>query len=275
MSVALIVLGAILVALGGPPPLQSDAADSENARTLVVKALKQAKWNEEQRFPSRFRSLMTRTMRRFDSDGEITEEDIGDYEVVPIDGAPYERRLTVNGRPLSQEEQEGELDREAEFREELRKQREYPKDQESDEDNRLVFNEELIERYEFILESTETFRGRPSYRISFRPRPGNLPVRRRIDYALNKAKGLIWLDCETLEAARIEFELIEKVRLWWGVFGNIANARGSLDRGPVLRNIWSQLQLETYTDIRVLLSRTRRAEIRQWHSYALIADNEE
>ena len=275
MSVALIILGAMLVALGGPPPLQSDAADSENARTLVVKALKQAKWNEEQRFPSRFRSLMTRTMRRFDSDGEITEEDIGDYEVVPIDGAPYERRLTVNGRPLSQEEQEGELGREAEFREELRKQREYPKDQEPDEDNRLVFNEELIERYEFILESTETFRGRRSYRISFRPRPGNLPVRRRIDYALNKAKGLIWLDCETLEAARIEFELIEKVRLWWGVFGNIANARGSLDRGPVLRNIWSQLQLETYTDIRVLLSRTRRAEIRRWHSYTLITDNEE
>ena len=275
MSVALIILGAMLVALGGPPPLQSDAADSENARTLVVKALKQAKWNEEQRFPSRFRSLMTRTMRRFDSDGEITEEDIGDYEVVPTDGAPYERRLTVNGRPLSQEEQEGELGREAEFREELRKQREYPKDQESDEDNRLVFNEELIERYEFILESTETFRGRRSYRISFRPRPGNLPVRRRIDYALNKAKGLIWLDCETLEAARIEFELIEKVRLWWGVFGNIANARGSLDRGPVLRNIWSQLQLETYTDIRVLLSRTRRAEIRRWHSYTLITDNEE
>ena len=275
MSVALIILGAMLVALGGPPPLQSDAADSENARTLVVKALKQAKWNEEQRFPSRFRSLMTRTMRRFDSDGEITEEDIGDYEVVPIDGAPYERRLTVNGRPLSQEEQEGELSREAEFREELRKQREFPKDQESDEDNRLVFNEELIERYEFILESTETFRGRRSYRISFRPRPGNLPVRRRIDYALNKAKGLIWLDCETLEAARIEFELIEKVRLWWGVFGNIANARGSLDRGPVLRNIWSQLQLETYTDIRVLLSRTRRAEIRRWHSYTLITDNEE
>ena len=275
MPVALIVLGTMLVALGGPPPLQSDAADSENARTLVVKALKQAKWNEEQRFPSRFRSLMTRTMRRFDSDGEITEEDIGDYEVVPIDGAPYERRLTVNGRPLSQEEQEGELGREAEFREELRKQREFPKDQESDEDNRLVFNEELIERYEFILESTETFRGRRSYRISFRPRPGNLPVRRRIDYALNKAKGLIWLDCETLEAARIEFELIEKVRLWWGVFGNIANARGSLDRGPVLRNIWSQLQLETYTDIRVLLSRTRRAEIRRWHSYTLITDNEE
>ena len=275
MPVALLVLGAMLIALGGPPPLQSDAADSENARTLVVKALKQAKWNEEQRFASRFRSLMTRTMRRFDSDGEITEEDIGDYEVVPIDGAPYERRLTVNGRPLSQEEQEGELNREAEFREELQKQREYPKDQESDEDNRLVFNEELIERYEFILESTETFRGRQSYRISFRPRPGNLPVRRRIDYALNKAKGLIWLDCETLEAARIEFELIEKVRLWWGVFGNIANARGSLDRGPVLGNIWSQLQLETYTDIRVLLSRTRRAEIRQWHSYALIADNEE
>ena len=273
MPVALTILAVMLMALSGPPPFQSDAPNSENARTLVVKALKRAKWNEEQTFPSRFRSLMTRTMRRFNSGGDIEKEDVGDYEVVPIDGAPYERRLTVNGRPLSHEEQEGELNRENNFREKLRKQREHPKDQESDDDNRLIFNEELIERYEFIFESTETFRGRQSYRISFHPRQGNLPVRRRIDYALNKAKGLIWLDCETLEAARIEFELIDKVRLWWGVFGNIANARGSLDRGPVIGNIWSQLQLETYTDIRVLLSRTRRSEIRQWHSYALIADN--
>ena len=57
-------------------------------------------------------------------------------------------------------------------------------------------------------------------------------MRRRIDRALNKASGQLWIDQETFEAARIELELIDKVRLWWGVVGSISHARGSLDRGP-------------------------------------------
>ena len=57
-------------------------------------------------------------------------------------------------------------------------------------------------------------------------------MQRRIDYALNKARGQIWIDKETFEAARVEFELIDRVRLWWGIVGTIMRARGSVDRGP-------------------------------------------
>ena len=234
------------------------AAADYDGRALVVRALERAAWNEEQNFEARYRSLMTREVRRFDGDGRVEEADVGDYEVIPIDGAPYERRLTINGRPLSEGEQEGERKREAEFREELRRRREGTDDTEDDDDDEIVFNEELIGRFVFTLEAEEPLRGRPSYRISFRPRHGRLPVRRRIDHALNKARGQLWIDQETFEAARIEFELIDPVRLWWGVVGTISHARGSLDRGPVLGNIWAQLQLETYTDIRAFLRRTRR-----------------
>ena len=95
-----------------------------------------------------------------------------------------------------------------------------------------------IGRYDVAFEAEEVFRGRPTYRISFEPRPGRLPVRRRIDHALNKARGQIWIDKETYEAARVEFELIDRVRLWWGLLGHIQQARGSLDRGPVVGDLW-------------------------------------
>ena len=267
------VLGVALLALGGlqtAVPAQ-ESATSGDARSLIVKALERNRWNEEQGFEIRYRRLMLREVRRFDSDGRVEEEDLGDYEVVPIDGAPYERRLTINGRLLSEEEQEGEQRREAEFREEVRRAHEAPDDAEEDDDG-IVFNEELVGRYLFTLEAEELLRGRPSYRVSFRPRAGRLPVRHRIDYALNKARGQVWIDQETFEAARVEFVLIGKVRLWWGVAGTISQARGSLDRGPVLADIWARLQLETYTDVRVFFSRTRRAEFRQWRDFELIVE---
>ena len=266
MPAALCVFGVALLAFGGQPAPDTDARD------LVVRVLERATWNEEQDFGARYRSLMTREVRRFDGDGRVEEEDLGDYEVIPIDGARFQRRLTINGRTLSEEEQQEEREREAEFREERRRSREGTYDEQEEEEDEIVFNEELIGRFVFAVESEEPLRDRPSYRVSFRPKPGRLPVRRRIDYALNKARGQIWIDQETFEAARVELELIDKVRLWWGVLGTISHARGSIDRGPVLGDIWGQLQFETYTDVRSLLRRTRRAEITRWRDFRLIEE---
>ena len=240
-----------LVTLVGAEGIGVGASDDQEARAVVRKALNRVTSNEEQQLQIRYRSLMSREVRKFNGDGEVEESDQGDFEVFPLDGVPYERRTSVNGRPLSDQELEWEAEREAEFLQALQRIRDGEVDADDDED-RVIFNEELIERYVFSLEGEEVWRGRPSYAISFRPRDGDLPVRRRIDHALNKARGKLWID---------------RVRLWWGALGTIAEARGSLDRAPVLGDIWGRIQYETYTDVRVLFRRTRRAELRQWRAY--------
>ena len=256
----------LLLALAVEPSAETPAP-AVDARAIVLEALERAAGNVEAGVEIRYRSRMTREVRRYDGDGRVEEVTTGDYEVVPIDGARYERRLTIDGRPLDAEERARERAREADFREARRRAGEG--DAEPD-DEEIVFDEALVARYDVAFEAEEVFRGRPSYRISFEPRPGRLPVQRRIDYALNKARGQIWIDKETFEAARVEFELIDRVRLWWGIVGTIMRARGSVDRGPVLDDLWGNLQLETYSDVRILLSRRRRADIRRWRDHELI-----
>lgn len=261
-----LAIGALIPLSAAWPSTEISAkSDGGDGHALVRKALDRAAWNEEQDFASRSRSRMTKNVRRFDKHGEVTEEDDGDYEVVPIDRVPFERRLTIHDRPLSDEERGWEDEREMEFREALRRSRESGDEPEREEE--IVFNEELLARYTFTLEGEAQLRGRASYRVSFQPRAGHLPAPRAIDHALNKARGTIWIDRETYEAARIEFELTDKVRLWWGLLGTIRRARGSLDRGPVLDEAWATIQYETYTDTRVIFKSTRRAEYRQWRDF--------
>jgi hypothetical protein len=50
-------------------------------------------------------------------------------------------------------------------------------------------------------------RGRPNHVISFEPRPGKLPVRRRIDHALNRSRGEVWIDTQTRAQSDRQFHV--------------------------------------------------------------------
>ena len=259
----------VLIALCAGATFGLEAAnkqrDEAEVRALVVEAIE--RMNEELRtVAGRYRVLMSSEDREFDADGAITEETVVEWERVPIDGAGFRRRLAMDGRPLTEEQRARETEREAAFRERLRRLRAGEIEPQRNE-NAIEFNAELVSRYYLTLDGEEALRGRTSYRIAFAPRDGNLPVRKPMDRALNKARGRIWLDRETREVARIEFELIERVRLWWGLVGTSHHFRGSMDRGPVLDGIWANLQDENYGDIRFFFSRSRQASMRRWRAY--------
>ena len=253
-AIAAIVVGAV-----------NAQEDETEVRTIVVEAVE--RMNEElQTVAGRYRALVTSENQEFDGDGAVTEESHVEWEAVPIDGARFRRRLAIAGQPLMEEQRAREAEREAAFRERLRRLRAGDTEPQRNE-NAIEFNEELVSRYELTLDGEEALRGRPSYRIAFAPRDGDLPVRRGMDRALNRTRGRIWIDKETHELARVEFELIERVRLWWGLVGTIHHFRGSMDRGPVLDSIWASLQEENYGDIRFFFSRSRQASMRRWRAY--------
>ena len=241
-----------------------------DVRAIVVEAVERMD-EALQGVAGDYRALVSSESREFDGRGEVEEETRVEWESVPIDGARVSRRLAIDGRPLTEEQRARESEREAAFRERLRRLRAGEIEPERNE-NQIIFDEDLVARYDMTLEGEEPFRNRPSYRIAFAPRAGDLPVRRQIERALNKARGRVWVDRETHEIARLEFELIDRVRLWWGIVGTIHRFRGSLDRGPVLDGRWANLQSESYSDVRVFFSRSRQASVQRWRDYAWIED---
>ena len=139
--------------------------DEAGVRAMVVEAIERMNEGLET-VAGRYRVLMTSENREFDGDGAISKESSVEWAVVPIDGARLRRRLAIDGRPLTEEQRAREAEREAAFRERLRRLRAGEIEPERNE-NTIEFNEELVARYDLTLDGEEPLRNRPSYRIAF------------------------------------------------------------------------------------------------------------
>ena len=263
---ALILTFVLLLVTTGPTrPVAQDLPETSR---IVTHALERAAWAEEQNFPGRFRYQMTRRVRRFDGDGHVKRDETREFEIEPVHGVPFASLLSRDEQPLTETELAAEQKRKQQFAKTI-ENGEY---REEEEDDEIVFNEELVGRYTFQPEGMENLRGRSTYRLLFQPRAGRLPVRRHLDQVLNNAEGVLWVDQATFEVARVEFVLIDKVRMWWGVLGAISHAHGSYDRYPVEEEIWAPLQQDTFFDARILFSFSRREEVSKWRNFEMIPD---
>ena len=250
---------------------QPDPTDTE-VRAIIDRALERSTWAEEQAFEARYRHAMVQRTRKFDKQGEVEEDEKRLYRVEPVRGVPYARLVSKNGGPIEGDDLKTERERWQDFLEYLTKDPDEDEDEEDEEDENIVFNDELLDRYTARLDGIRDLRGRPSYVISFEPKPGKLPVRRQIDRALNKSRGELWIDQATYEIARVNFELIGKVRLWWGILGSISDVTGHFEREPIADDVWVPTEVDIYFDVRVLFSTTRRSETTHRSDFELVAE---
>ena len=249
----------------------SRTAVQDDAGWIVDRMLERGERYGNDRFRAPYRARLIQVDRRLNETGEVQRERTSEYEMVPVECAHFERRVATEGRPLREAERVREAEREREFREELRCGPDAGGTSGRNE-NAINVNEELFSRYMVELDGEETRRGRPTYRLRFRPREGGLPVRRGIDRALNRSNGRLWIDRETFEPVRLEFELNARVRLWWGVLGAIYEARGVVEREPVFDDVWARTRQEIYTDMRIFFSRRRQASVREWRDFLRVTD---
>ena len=260
--------GLAVVALAGGQPAPPDPVDPE-LREIIDRALERAAWAEEEGFETRYRRAMTQRIRQFDGDGEVTDDETLLYELEPYQGALFSRLKARNGEPLDARGRRDQDERWEEFQAEIADPRKRAEREREAAENEIKFDEEMVSRFTARLDGVRDLRGRPSYVISFEPRSGNLPVRRRLDHALNNSRGEAWIDRETYEIAQVSFELMDRVRLWWGILGSISNATGRLERRPVAGDVWLNTEFDVYFHVRVLFRTTRRNTTTQWSEFEL------
>ena len=253
-------LASTVLAIGSQP--EENKVELPSAKELIERALERANWLKEQKVEEKYSFSEVVLAEKLNPDKSVKESDRSRYEVYPIEGVLFRRLVKRNGQPLSPEQIEWEDQKERDLKEQI-KRGERPKGDE----NRIEFNADLISRFRAEVVSRELLNGRSTYVLRFEPKSNQLPVRRRIDYALNKSAGHMMIDEETYEVARVEFHLIRPVRLWWGFLGKLREAEGSLDRKPATDGYWAPTELKTYVYGRIFFSSFHRRRQTEWGDY--------
>ena len=252
-----------LVAAGQSPA--KNEAPPLTPGQIISRAVQHADWLREQKLEQKFTFMELAIREELTKDGGIKTRDVRRSKMYPVEGVLHGRVIERNGQPLSAEEQEAEDRREQDLRRRIASgEIEEKKDQ-----NRIEFDQELIGRYRVTLAEKKIIDGRSTHVITFEPKSGRLPIRKRIDYALNKSGGKIFIDAETFEVARVEFRLIEPVGLWWGLLGKLRRADGSIARKRLEDGYWAPTEFNMYLNMRILFSNKHYRRQSQWSDHRL------
>lgn len=240
-------------------------AQSPGAREIVDRAVE--RYAGQAREEARFQAVIEEATEHLDGNGEVEKVERQTYRQYGVEGVVYEELIARDGVPLDADDVEDEAERREEFAEEVRKRREHPGKDYPEDENAIVFNQEFVDRYEFSILGEEVLDGEPVWMLYLEPKDGDLPVRRRIDHALNKSTGRIWVSQRDYGLARVEFEMRESVRFWGGILGTLRSTTGRIEFDRVAEGVWLPRALEIRFDLRILFSNVRRRILRQWDDY--------
>jgi hypothetical protein len=164
------------------------------------------------------------------------------YEVMMIDGSPYQRLVAVNGKPLSEQEQRSE---EQKLRQTIsqrhhesprqRAQRiaNYEKDRKRD--NLLM--EQLTGAFNFSLVAEEKLGLHDVYVLQATPRPGYRPPNNEAK-VLTGMQGRLWVDKQSFQWVKVEAEVIHPVSIEGFLARVSPGTRFELEKEPVDNNVW-------------------------------------
>ena len=196
----------VLLALGG-------LADAQEwtAQEIVDRAVARADAQRDAQDDIRYRATFEAITERLNGDGEVEETERETYEQYLLEGVIYEELVAREGMPLTAADERKEQERRREFVEEVRERRAREIDPRPEDENRVELNEDFISRYQYSIVGEEVRDGHDCWIVQLVPRPGDLPVRRRIDTALNKSTGRLWVVKEDFGVSRVEFEMPARI----------------------------------------------------------------
>ena len=255
----------------GALPRGQDPTPQPSEKEILSRALERGLANAEQRVEEKYNFRILRVEEKLDKNARPTRVEKRLYQIVRYGGVRYERLLEKDGEPLSTKEQRSERRKEDKFRRRIERKGDAGKT----DGNEVRFNRDLVGRYHFRVEGTGELHGRKVYRLSFEPKNEKLPVRRRMDRALNNSRGRVWLDQESYEIARVEFELIRPTRIWWGILGSISRVEGMLDRKKGKDGVWFPSYFRLYLKGRILFRSLHSRREAHWSHFEPVAERSE
>ena len=207
------------------------------AQRIIDRALEQAVRQRAVAFELGFEYFTDGRVESLDGDGRATDTKTTRNRHYPLEGHFYSEIIGRDGRPLDEDEARDEREKRADFVREARRHAARGERYEPDE-MRVDFDRELMDRYVATLAGTDVVDGAVCWVIEFEPREGPLPNNRRLDGALNRSSGRLWIGQHDYGVRRAVFEMQRPVRWLWGIAGTLRRATGQLDFRQIESNLW-------------------------------------
>lgn len=246
----LVLIGAPVASAAQPVGVDA-AADAVDVVTVVERALERAATQRERALDGDFEYITDGTVESLDRNGRVVRTERTRRRHYPLEGHVYSELIGRDGGPLDADDARDERKRRARFVREARRhaargERYDPNEMHVD------FDRELMERYHTTLAGTDVVRGESCWVIRFEPREGPLPDSRRIDKALNRSTGFLWITQDDHRVTRVSFEMQHPFRWLWGVAGTLRHAAGQFDLQWIRPEIWMLADSRIEFDVGVL-----------------------
>lgn len=210
--------------------------------------------------------------RELDEQGRVRKVESRTFDVIVIDGEPYQELIARNGKPLGEAEarkEQEKLDREL-----ARRRNEDPARRSrrlSEEEKRRMegreFAREIPEAFRFRLAGEDRLEGRPVWIIDAEPKPGYRGKAKRADL-LSKFRGRLWIDQQDYQWVRVEAETIAPVRFGWVLARLDPGAKMVFEQRRVHDEVWLPSRAHIQLSARLALVRKLRGEVEVlWRDY--------
>ena len=218
--------------------------------------------NEDWEAFPRYTHKETDINSKIDARGEPISKTSRTYQVLMIDGSPYENTIRVNGTALSADQQKRE---EAKLRAEIaRRQREssgqrqariakYSGERQSE---RFLMNE-MIHAFQFKLVGEDQLEGHPVYVLDAAPRPDYRPPNQKAR-VLTGMKGRIWVEKQQYHWVKVQAEVTHPVSIDYLIAKVSPGTRFELDQAPVAGGLWFPTRFVENVNARILAIKARR-----------------
>jgi len=265
----IVVLVASASSLAGQPKPEDSTKTNLTAEVIVERALERMAAQEDSGIELEFSSVGRSRNDSIDGDGRVTKTETSGYLRYPVEGYLYDEVTEKDGLPLDESGLRQELKRKEKFAREARAHAARGEEFIFNE-MAIAFDRELMVRYNTRLSGNEVVRNYSCWVVEFEPKDGRLPDNRRMDKALNRSTGTLWISKKDFGVVRVAFEMQEPFRYLWGLAASLRHAEGRLDFKKISPGFWAPSEFNLRLDLRVFFKGIRRHIQQTWNDYKLL-----
>ncbi|HEV7643989.1 MAG TPA: hypothetical protein VGO50_08630 [Pyrinomonadaceae bacterium] len=187
-------------------------------------------------------------------DGALKELFSETSQITFYKGNKISRQIELNGKPLTEKQQEKEDKRVADEIEDMEKKIAKQEKKGEEEGSSRVSIAEVLRASSLVNPRRESFRGREVIVFDFEPNPAfNLKNAKSILKLFGNAAGVIWIDEKDKQVARMEAYLADSVSFAAGIVKLRKGASFSMEQDRINDEIWLPLASDINISARVFL----------------------